>query len=117
MGLLRQSLSVVEGQPARRDRDLDERRARVARRLGRLDPAGTAPLAPPVTATTEHPVTPDSSYDPFAPTVMADPLPFYRVLRDQYPVYYIDKWDTYALSRFCDIWQVLEIKDGAFVTS
>ena len=59
----------------------------------------------------------DFSYDPFDPTVMADPLPFYRVLRDQYPVYYIDKWDTYALSRFCDIWQVLEINDGTFVAS
>ena len=48
------------------------------------------------------------SYDPFDPAVMADPLPYYRVLRDEHPVYYIDKWDTYALSRFSDIWQVLE---------
>ena len=48
---------------------------------------------------------------------MADPLPYYRVLRDEQPVYYIDKWDTYALSRFSDIWQVLEINDGTFVAS
>ncbi|MGE2724587.1 cytochrome P450 [Mycolicibacterium pulveris] len=57
------------------------------------------------------------SYDPFDPAVMADPLPYYRVLRDNYPVYYIDKWDTYALSRFDDIWRVLEINDGTFVAS
>ena len=59
----------------------------------------------------------DFSYDPFDPAVMADPLPYYRVLRDEHPVYYIDKWDTYALSRFADIWGVLEINDGTFVAS
>jgi cytochrome P450 len=63
------------------------------------------------------PVLQDFSYDPFDPAVMADPLPYYRVLRDEHPVYYIDKWDTYALSRFADIWQVLEINDGTFVAS
>jgi cytochrome P450 len=57
------------------------------------------------------------SYDPFDPAVMADPLPYYRVLRDRHPIHYIDKWDTYALSRFADIWQVLEINDGTFVAS
>jgi cytochrome P450 len=57
------------------------------------------------------------SYDPFDPAVMADPPSYYRVLRDEYPVYYIDKWDTYALSRFDDIWQVLEVNDGTFVAS
>jgi cytochrome P450 len=57
------------------------------------------------------------SYDPFDPAVMADPLPYYRVLRDEHPVYYVEKWDTYALSRFSDIWQVLEINDGTFVPS
>ena len=57
------------------------------------------------------------SYDPFDPAAMADPLPYYRILRDQYPVYYIDKWDTYALSRFSDIWDVLEVNDGTFVAS
>ncbi|HEY6648835.1 MAG TPA: cytochrome P450, partial [Mycobacterium sp.] len=63
------------------------------------------------------PVLQDFSYDPFDPAVMADPLPYYRVLRDEHPVYYIDRWDTYALSRFADIWQVLEINDGTFVAS
>ena len=59
----------------------------------------------------------DFSYDPFDPAVMADPLPYYRVLRDEHPVYYLEKWDTYALSRFADIWDVLEINDGTFVAS
>ncbi|MGX9790854.1 cytochrome P450 [Mycobacterium sp. MMS18-G62] len=63
------------------------------------------------------PVMRDFSYDPFDPTVMANPLPYYRVLRDEHPLYYIDAWDTYALSRFSDIWQVLEINDGTFVAS
>lgn len=63
------------------------------------------------------PVMQDFSYDPFDPAVMADPLPYYRVLRDEHPVYYIDRWDTYALSRFADIWEVLEINDGTFVAS
>ena len=57
------------------------------------------------------------TYDPFDPAVMADPLPYYRVLRDEHPVYFVEKWDTYALSRFSDIWQVLEINDGTFVAS
>ncbi len=57
------------------------------------------------------------SYDPFDPAVMANPLPYYQTLRDEYPVYYIDKWDTFALSRFADIWRVLEINDGTFVAS
>lgn len=59
----------------------------------------------------------DFSYDPFDPAVMADPPSYYRVLREHHPVYYIPKWDTYALSRFDDVWNVLEINDGTFVAS
>lgn len=59
----------------------------------------------------------DFSYDPFDPAVMADPLPYYRVLRDHHPVYYVPKWDLYALSRFDDIWEVLAVGDGTFVAS
>jgi hypothetical protein len=53
----------------------------------------------------------DFSYDPFDPAVMADPLPYYRVLREHHPVYYLDKWDAFALSRFADIWDVLAVND------
>jgi cytochrome P450 len=59
----------------------------------------------------------DFSYDPFDPAVMADPLPYYRVLRDHHPLYYVPKWDTYAVSRFSDVWDVLEINDGTLVAS
>lgn len=59
----------------------------------------------------------DFSYDPFDPAVMADPLPYYRVLRDHHPVYYVPKWDLFALSRFDDIWEVLAVSDGTFVAS
>ena len=48
---------------------------------------------------------------------MANPLPYYRILRDEYPVYYMPQWDTFALSRFDDIWRVLEVNDGTFVAS
>lgn len=57
------------------------------------------------------------SYDPFDAEVMANPLPYYRILREHYPVYYLPQWDTYALSRFEDIWRVLEVDDGTFVAS
>lgn len=59
----------------------------------------------------------DFSYDPFDPAVMADPLPHYRVLRDHHPLYYVSKWDTYAVSRFSDVWDLLEINDGTLVAS
>jgi cytochrome P450 len=56
-------------------------------------------------------------YDPFDPAVMADPLPYYRVLRRHHPVYYMPQWDTFAISRFADIWDVLAVNDGTFVAS
>ena len=62
-------------------------------------------------------VTQDFSYNPFDPAVMADPRPYYRTLRDHHPLYYIDALDTYAVSRFADVWQVLEVNDGTFVAS
>jgi cytochrome P450 len=43
-------------------------------------------------------------YDPFAEAVIEDPQPVYARLREEAPVYHIEKWDAYALSRFEDIW-------------
>ncbi|MGA5465041.1 cytochrome P450 [Mycobacterium sp. NPDC050041] len=57
------------------------------------------------------------SYHPFDPAVMADPTPYYRVLRDEHPLYYVADLDTYAVSRFADIWEVLGVNDGTFVAS
>lgn len=59
----------------------------------------------------------DIGYDPFDAAVMANPLPYYRILRDHHPVYYMPQWDTFALSRFEDIWKVLEVNNGTFVAS
>jgi len=63
------------------------------------------------------PVAQPFSYDPFDPAVMANPLPYYRTLRNEHPVYYLEKWDAFALSRFSDTWAVLEPNDGTFVAS
>lgn len=56
-------------------------------------------------------------YDPFDRSVMENPLPYYRVLRDEYPVYYIEKYDMFVFSRFEDILEVLSICDNALVGS
>ncbi len=43
-------------------------------------------------------------YDPFSDAVMHDPWPFYAELRREAPVFYLEKYDTWFLSRFEDIW-------------
>ncbi len=42
-------------------------------------------------------------YDPFADDVMRDPWPHYATLRREAPVFYLEKYDTWFLSRFEDI--------------
>ena len=42
-------------------------------------------------------------YDPFSDAVMRDPWPFYAELRREAPVFYLEKYDTWFLSRFEDI--------------
>ncbi len=42
-------------------------------------------------------------YDPFSDAVMRDPWPFYAALRRDAPVFYLEKYDTWFLSRFEDI--------------
>ena len=44
-------------------------------------------------------------YDPFSEEVMRDPHPVYARLRAEAPVYHIEKYDAWALSKFDDIWQ------------
>jgi len=56
-------------------------------------------------------------YDPFAKQVMDNPLPFYKWLRREHPVYYIAKYDTFVFSKFQDIMDVLSIGDNVFVAS
>jgi len=47
-------------------------------------------------------------YDPFSEEVLEDPLPVYRRLRDESPVHYLPRHETWALSRFEDIWRASE---------
>lgn len=56
-------------------------------------------------------------YDPFSPEVMADPLPFYRHLRRHQPIYYLPEYDTFALARFEDVYEMLSVTDGTFVST
>jgi cytochrome P450/ferredoxin-NADP reductase len=43
------------------------------------------------------------AYDPFSREFQADPFPAYRWMRDQAPVFYSEKWNWWALSRFEDV--------------
>jgi len=49
----------------------------------------------------------DVYYDPFDFEIDADPYPIWRRLRDERPVYYNDRYDFYALSRFGDVERAL----------
>ncbi|OHV35359.1 MULTISPECIES: cytochrome P450 [Pseudofrankia] len=42
-------------------------------------------------------------YDPYDAAIDADPYPVWRRLRDEAPLYYNEKFDFYALSRFDDV--------------
>ena len=59
----------------------------------------------------------DFVYDPFAPEVMANPLPFYDVMRQHHPVYFVEKYDTFFLSRFQDAWDFLSFNENEFVST
>ncbi len=47
-------------------------------------------------------------YHPFAEPVLSDPYPFYRRLRDEKPVLYLEEFDAWFVSRFEDIWSTLQ---------
>src|ERR1035437_8819628 len=42
-------------------------------------------------------------FDPYAPAIDADPFPFYKTLRDQYPCFWSPQADMWVLSRYADI--------------
>jgi len=42
-------------------------------------------------------------YDPFDVEINADPYPTFRRLRDEAPIYYNERYDVWALSRYSDI--------------
>ncbi len=43
---------------------------------------------------------------------MADPLPFYKILRDEYPAYFMEEYEAWAISRFEDVWTILNDTEG-----
>src|ERR671918_1095954 len=49
----------------------------------------------------------DVYYDPYDFEIDADPYPIWKRLRDERPVYYNDRYDFYALSRFEDVERAL----------
>src|ERR1039458_9930881 len=56
-------------------------------------------------------------YDPFAPDEMADPLPFYKVLRDEFPAYFLEQYEAWAISRFEDVWDLLNDTEGRITST
>jgi cytochrome P450 len=42
-------------------------------------------------------------YDPYDREILADPYPYFRRLRDAAPLYYNDRYDFWAVSRFDDV--------------
>lgn len=59
----------------------------------------------------------DFQYDPFSKEVMANPHPFYRILREKHPVYYIEKYNMFVLSRFEDVFKAYSIKENKLLLS
>ncbi|MFD0689504.1 cytochrome P450 [Actinomadura fibrosa] len=61
------------------------------------------------------------SWDPYDPTLYADPYPTFRRLREEAPLYYNEKHDFYALSRAADIerglpdWQTFSSARGGIL--
>jgi len=49
------------------------------------------------------------SYDPFSEEVRTNPTPFYKEMRANHPVYYVEKYDMFVLTRFQDIMDALLI--------
>jgi hypothetical protein len=48
-------------------------------------------------------------YDPFAHEIIhGDPHPIYKRLRDEAPLYYIERFDAWAFSRFEDVWNACD---------
>src|SRR5262249_18507897 len=47
--------------------------------------------------------TTDVSYDPYDFEIDSDPYPVWKRLRDEQPLYYNERYDFYALSRFDDV--------------
>ena len=62
------------------------------------------------------------SFDPYSPAVDADPFPFYKTLRDEYPCFWSKEANMWVLSRYADIvtalndWQTFSSARGNLMT-
>ena len=52
-------------------------------------------------------------YDPFDATILSDPYPTYRLLRDSAPVYRAEESHTWVLSRHADV-QAAAVDHGTY---
>jgi cytochrome P450 len=52
--------------------------------------------------------------DPLSVDEIGDLPSFYRDLRDHHPMYYYPDYDTFFVSRFEDVWELLRIGDNTF---
>lgn len=59
----------------------------------------------------------DIGYDPFDIEVMSNPFPYYRKLRARREPYYTAQYDTYWLSRFTEIEDMLQPRGNALVAT
>ena len=58
------------------------------------------------------------SCDPYAPDVLANPLPYYRELLANHPGYYVERYGMFVFTRFHDVMDVLGVtEDNTFVGS
>ena len=53
-------------------------------------------------------------YDPFSPECLEDPYPHYAWLRDEHPIYYVEQYDMWVVSRFADVYDLLGDPDQPF---
>lgn len=62
------------------------------------------------------------NFDPYSPTVDADPFPFYKTLRDQHPCFWSPEAEMWVLSRYADIvtalndWETYSSASGNLMT-
>jgi cytochrome P450 len=62
------------------------------------------------------------SFDPYSPVVDADPFPFYKTLRDEYPCFWSKEAGMWILSRYADIvaagndWETYSSAKGNLMT-
>lgn len=62
------------------------------------------------------------SFDPYSPSVDADPFPYYKTLRDEHPCFWSPEAGTWVLSRYADIvsagqdWQTYSSAQGNLMT-